>query len=64
VQVEVVARDKWGQIVFYDKWNSLELKWFPSTEDATDADLKTSMQAFAQKAVNRHPQTLIVDPTY
>jgi hypothetical protein len=49
--------------VFYDDWNSLELKWLPSTADATDADLTTTMAAFAQEAVNHHPHTLIVDTT-
>jgi hypothetical protein len=63
VPEEIVATDKWGQIVFYDEWNSLELKWLPSTADATDADLKTTMEAFAQEAVTRHPQTLVVDTT-
>ena len=60
---EVVAKDKWGQIIFYDEWNSLELKWFPSTANATDADVKTTMEVFAQETVNRRPHTLIVDTT-
>ena len=60
---EVVAKDKWGQIIFYDEWNSLELKWFPSTANATDADVKTTMELFAEETVNRRPHTLIVDTT-
>jgi hypothetical protein len=63
VPEEIVADDQWGQVVFYAEWNSLELKWLPSTGDATDADLKTTMEVFAQEAVNRHPRTLIVDTT-
>jgi hypothetical protein len=58
---EIVAKDQWGQIVLYDEWNSLELKWLPSTADAKDAELRTTMETFANEAVNRHPHTLIVD---
>ena len=60
---EIVAEDRWSQIIFYDEWNSLELKWLPSTAEATDADAKTAMKAFAQESVNRRPHTLIVDTT-
>lgn len=60
---EIVAKDKWGQMVFYDEWNSLELRWLSSTADATDADLKTTMESFAQESVERRPHTLIVDTT-
>jgi hypothetical protein len=63
VPEEIVAKDQWGQIVFYDEWNSLELKWLPSTADASDADTRATMEAFAQEAVKRHPSTLIVDTT-
>ena len=60
---EIVAEDGWGQIVFYDEWNSLELKWLASTGGATDADLQATMERFAQEAVDRRPRTLIVDTT-
>ena len=60
---EIVAKDQWGLVVFYDEWNSLELRWLPATADATDADVRTTMEVFAREAVNRHPHTLIVDTT-
>ena len=60
---EIIAKDKFGQIVYYDEWNALELKWLRSTADASDADLKASMELFAEEAVTRHPHTLIVDTT-
>jgi hypothetical protein len=59
----VVAGDQWGQIIFYDEWNSLELRWLPSTGDASDADLQTTMELFARESVSRTPRTLIVDTT-
>ena len=60
---QVVASDQWGQIIYYHDWNSLELRWLPSTANAADSDLKTTMEAFAQEAINRRPKTLIVDTT-
>jgi hypothetical protein len=63
VAEEIVAEDEWGQIVFHDEWNSLELKWHASTGGATDADLQATMERFAQEAVDRRPRTLIVDTT-
>ena len=60
---EVVASDPWSQIIYYDDWNSLELRWLPSTANAADSDLKTTMEVFAHEAVNRTPKTLIVDTT-
>jgi hypothetical protein len=63
VSEEIVAKDRWGQIVLYDAWNSLELKWFSSTANASDAEVKTTMENFAKEAVSRHPRTLIVDTT-
>jgi hypothetical protein len=59
----VVASDQWGQIIYYDEWNSLELRWLPSTANAADSDVKTTMELFASEAVNRRPKTLIVDTT-
>jgi hypothetical protein len=60
---EIVAQDQWGQLVFYDEWNSLELRWLPSTAAATDAEVKSTMELFAQEALARKPTTLIVDTT-
>ena len=60
---EIVVEDQWGHLVFYDEWNSLELKWLPTTADASDADVRATMEAFADEAVKRRPHTLIVDTT-
>ena len=60
---KVVASDQWGQVIYYDEWDSLELRWLPSTANADDAALRTTMEVFANEAVNRRPKTLIVDTT-
>lgn len=59
----IVAENPWGQIIFYDDWSSLELRWLASTADAPDSDLRSTMEAFADAAVSRRPKTLIVDNT-
>jgi hypothetical protein len=63
VPEKVVASDQWGQVIYYDEWDSLELRWLPSTANADDAALRTTMEVFANEAVNRRPKTLIVDTT-
>jgi hypothetical protein len=60
---EIVVQDRWSQMIFYDEWSSLELKWLPTTADASDADLRATMEAFANESVSRRPRTLIVDTT-
>ena len=60
---KVVASDPWSQIIYYDEWNSLELRWLVSTAKAADSDVKTTMEFFAHEAVNRRPKTLLVDTT-
>lgn len=60
---QVVAGDDWGQVIHYPEWNSLELRWLPSTTDAADSDLKATMGLFADEAVRRRPASLIVDTT-
>jgi hypothetical protein len=63
VPEKVVVSDQWGQIIYYDEWDSLELRWLPSTANADDRDLRTTMEVFANEALNQRPKTLIVDTT-
>ena len=46
----VVASDQWGQLIFYDEWNTLELKWLPTSSDATEAQARGTMALFAAEA--------------
>jgi hypothetical protein len=59
----VVASDKWGQLIFYDEWNTLELKWQPSTKDASDGDIQKTMELLRAETENRKPSALILDAT-
>ena len=60
---KVVASDRWGQIIYYDDWNTLELKWLPTTKDATEAQARDTMTLFAAETEKRKPRFLIVDTT-
>ena len=59
----VVASDQWGQLIFYDEWNTLELKWLPTSSDATEAQARGTMALFAAETEKRKPSALIVDAT-
>ena len=60
---KVVASDQWGQIIYHDDWNTLELKWLPTTKDATEAQARDTMALFAAETEKLKPQFLIVDTT-
>ena len=59
----VVASDQWGQLIFYDEWNTLELKWLSTSSDATEAQARGTMALFAAETEKRKPSALIVDAT-
>jgi hypothetical protein len=63
VPEKAVASDQWGQIIYYDDWNTLELKWLPATKDATEAQARDTMALFAAETEKRKPRFLIVDTT-
>ena len=60
---DVIAKDKFSQLIFWAEWNSLELRWLSSSREATDDDVHASLDLFATEAVNRRPTTMIVDTT-
>jgi|SRR5215469_16305098 len=59
----IVASDQFGQIIFYAEWNTLELRWLPSTKDATEAQARDTMVLFTAETEKRKPSALIVDTT-
>ena len=50
-------------ILYRDEWNTLELKWLPTTKDATEAQARDAMALFAAETEKRKPRFLIVDTT-
>ena len=60
---KVIAADQWGQIIYYDDWNALELKWLGTAKDATEAQARDTMTLFAAETEQRKPLFLLVDTT-
>jgi hypothetical protein len=58
-----VASTENGVIIFYAEWNTLELKWLPTSKDATEAQARETMMLFATETEQRKPKCLIVDTT-
>ena len=58
-----VASTEYGVIIRYGEWNTLELKWLPTTRDATEAQARDTMALFAAETEKLRPQFLIVDAT-
>ena len=58
-----VASTKYGVLLHHDEWNTLELKWLPTTKDATETEARDTMALFAAETEKRKPKFLIVDTT-
>src|SRR6516165_6059125 len=58
-----VASTEYGVITHNDEWNTLELRWLPTTKDATEAQARDTMVLFAAETEQRKPRFLIVDTT-
>jgi hypothetical protein len=58
-----VARTEYGVLNYYDEWQTLELKWLPTTKDATETAARDTMALFAAETARRKPRFLIVDTT-
>src|SRR5262245_5424307 len=58
-----VASTRYGVLIHHDEWDALELKWLPTTKDATEAQARDTMALFAAETEKRKPRFLIVDTT-
>src|SRR5262245_57395335 len=58
-----IASTEYGVITHHDDWNTLELKWLPTTKDATEAQARDTMALFAAETEKLKPRFLIVDTT-
>ena len=58
-----VASTEYGVIIHNDEWNTLELKWLPTTKDATEEQARATMALFAAETEKLKPRFLIVDTT-
>ena len=58
-----VASTEFAVITYYDEWKTLELKWLPTTKDATEAQARDAMALFAAQTEELKPRFLLVDTT-
>src|SRR5499427_2312329 len=54
-----VASTEYGVILHHDDWNTLELKWLPTTKDATEQQARDTMALFAAQSEQRKPRFLL-----
>ncbi len=63
-QPSEVARNQWGAILHHPDRRTLELKWFPSTRQMTDADFKTTVELYTSEGERLQPITFgLIDAT-
>jgi hypothetical protein len=58
-----VDNTEYAVIIHYDDWNTLELKWLPTSKDASEAQARDAMARFATRTEKLKPRFLIVDTT-
>jgi hypothetical protein len=58
-----IANTEYAVIIHHDDWNTLELKWLPTTKDASEAEAREAMVLFATETEKLKPRSLIVDTT-
>jgi hypothetical protein len=55
-----VASAEYGVIIYHDERKTLELKWLPTTKDATETAAKDTMALFAAETEKLKPQFLLI----
>jgi hypothetical protein len=54
---------EYAEIIHHDTWSTLELKWLPTSKDASEAQAREAMTLFATRTEKLKPRFLIVDTT-
>ena len=58
-----VARNDWGVILQHERWQTVELRWLPSTTDMTDEGFKATLELLAAAGERVRPQFMLIDAT-
>jgi hypothetical protein len=58
-----LARNEWGVILNHQQWQTLELKWLPTTRDMTDDGFKVSLELLAAAGERVRPRFMLIDAT-
>ena len=58
-----VARNDWGVILQHERWQTVELRWLPSTRDMTDEGFKVTLELLAAAGERVRPRFMLIDAT-
>ncbi len=55
----IVASNEWADLLLYEKWKTVDLKWRPSSKGMTDDEVKATLKMFADSAEQLRPTFLM-----
>lgn len=58
-----VTRNDWGVILHHERWQTVELRWLPTTRDMTDDGFKESLDLLASAGERLRPRFMVIDAT-
>jgi hypothetical protein len=58
-----LAANAWGTITHHPAWNTLELKWSPTTSSMSDDGFRQTLQILADQGLKVRPRFMIIDAT-
>lgn len=56
-----VGSNPWAELLFYDKWKTLELKWLPSSSGMNDDQIKATLQLLADTGERLRPSFMMIN---
>jgi hypothetical protein len=56
-----VASNPWSKIAYLEEWKTLQLEWLPASKGMSDAQVKETLQSFADACKDLRPRYLLVD---
>jgi hypothetical protein len=58
-----VGRNSWGEILHYPEWQTLELRWLPTTSEMTDDGFRDTLTLHAGEGERHRPKFMLIDAT-
>jgi hypothetical protein len=56
-----VGSNPWAELLMYDQWKTLELKWLPSSSGMTDDQIKATLQLLADSGERLRPRFMMIN---
>src|ERR1700737_1017607 len=57
----VVETNPWAELLWYEQWKTLELKWLTSSDSMTDDQVKETLQLFADCGERLRPTYMMIN---